>query len=253
MQHRSRFARRLCIAVDAEGYGGRDDVEQYNVQADLPDVLDEAAVAAGLDRSAWARQAQGDGELALVPPDQPEPRLIDDFIRELAAVLQLRNHNRAPAGRLRLRVAIAFGVAYEAPSGFAGGGVVATARLLASGSLHQALAEADDSDLAVALSPDVYQTVLHRHTSLASDQFTRVQVVEKEFVGDAWIRILPGAKPSGDSSEARRKPSASRRAPSSDRAANKVPAEPYIRNDFHAPVDAGVIGINLGSVNKGRL
>ena len=120
MQHRSRFARRLCVAVDAKSYGAMDNVAQHDTQVLLAAVLDEAAEAAGLDRSTWLTQRQGDSELALVPPEQPEPLLVDDFMRELDATLQLRNYGRLPEARLRLRAAIDFGIAYEAPFGFAG-------------------------------------------------------------------------------------------------------------------------------------
>jgi len=248
VQHRSRFARRLCVAVDAAGYGALDSVAQYDAQLLLSDVLDEAAAAAGLDRRAWRKQAQGDGELALVPPDQPEPRLVDDFIRELDATLQLRNHGRIPAARLRLRVAIDFGVAYEARFGFAGEAVVATARLLASDSLHRALAGARSADLAVALSARVYQTVLDRHTSLTATQFFRVEVNEKEYSGEAWIRVLtrdaPAAEQAGERSQP---PSPSPRA-DPPRPGSRASASRYsVENKFQAPVDAGVIGINIGA------
>jgi hypothetical protein len=246
MQHRSRFARQLCVAVDTARYGTLDSVAQYDTQGLLSDVLDEAATATGLDRGAWLKQPQGDGELALLPSDQPEPRVVDDFIRELDAVLRLRNHGRLPAARLRLRVAIDFGVAYEAPFGFAGGAVVATARLLGSDSLHRALAEAGGSHLAVALSSTVYQTVRDRHTSLTPDQFFRAEVKEKEFHGDAWIRVLPQGAPAAEVGGKSARRSSSTDIKKARRSARLAASQPSVRNVFNAPVaDAGVIGINL--------
>jgi len=250
VQHRSRFARRLCVALDAKSYGTLDNVAQYDTQALLPEVLDEAAAAAGLDRSAWLKQPQGDGELALVPPDQPEPRVVDDFVRELDAILQLRNHGRRPDVRLRLRIAIDFGVAYEAPSGFAGEAVVATARLLASESLHRALAEAADADIAVILSPLVYRTVLNRHTSLTADHFCRIEVSEKEYSSEAWIRVLrrgaaPSLAPSGQPNRAAPETGSARLATASKSAPSVSPVNSTVEANFYAPVDAGVIGINF--------
>jgi len=250
VQHRSRFARRLCVAVDAKSYGALDNVAQYDTQVLLPEILDEAAAAAGLDRSAWLKQPQGDGELALVPPDQAEPRVVDDFVRELDAILQLRNHGRMPDARLRLRMAIDFGVAYEAPYGFAGEAVVATARLLASDGLHHALAEVADADVAVALSPQVYRTVVNRHTSLAPDHFYRIEVSEKEYSSEAWIRVLPRSaaafpapmrEPSQAPPEARQARPAS--GPMPGRSAS--PMTSTVEANFYAPVDARVIGINF--------
>ena len=244
MQHRSRFGRRLCVAVDAKSYGAMDNVAQYDTQALLAAVLDEAAVAAGLDRSNWLTQRQGDSELALVPPDQPEPRLVDDFIRELDATLRLRNHGRLPEARLRLRAAIDFGVAYEAQFGFAGEAVVATARLLGSEGLHHALGDAPDADLAVALSTRVYQTVLNRHTSLTAEQFYPITVSEKEYNGKAWIRVLrrdaPTPRP-GQASDATPQAGSSRPTRHAQASRNRV------ENHFYDSVEAEVIGINIAA------
>jgi hypothetical protein len=246
VQHRSRFSRHLCIGVDAASYSSLDSVAQYDIQALLAGVLDEAAAAAGLDRGTWRKQPQGDGELALVPPDQPEPRIVDDFIRELDATLRLRNHGRMPQARLRLRAAIDFGVAYEAPFGFAGEAVVSTARLLASGSLHRALAGASDADLAVALSPAVYQVVRERHTSISPDDFTRTEVTEKEYAAEAWIRVLRHGPPQPRPDAERRQPPAAGNRSGPDKPRRPAsPSGPSVKNIFRAPVDAGVIGISM--------
>jgi hypothetical protein len=250
VQHRSRFARHLCVAVDATGYGGRDNVAQYDVQSHLLKVLDEAATAAGLDRSQWCRQLQGDAEIALLPPDQPEPRVVDDFIRELDAALDLLNHERRLEARLRLRVAVHFGVAYEAPSGFAGQAVVVTARLLNSADLHRALAEADDADIAVALSDRVYmETVLNRHTSLRPRQFVRAEVAEKEYRGAAWIRVLfrntGVARGNGQGDLSAAEPGEAHRNGSAQLPAARSATAGGVQNRFYGDVDAGVIGINI--------
>lgn len=238
--HRSRFARHLCLAVDAKGYGGRDSVAQYDLQRDVPAVMDDAAAAAGLDRSRWLIQPQGDGELALLPPGQPEPRVVDDFVRELHACLTLLNFEKRPEARLRMRVAIHFGVAYEAPSGFAGDAVVVTARLLASDALHHALGQAPGADLAVAVSDRVYtDTVLQRHTSLLPDHFNRVEVTEKEYAGPAWIRVLPLSPAVAEE-----------RAAGPSRAGRPEPAgpatSPVVQSNFYGEVKADVIGVRIG-------
>jgi hypothetical protein len=244
VQHRSRFGRWLCVAIDAKSYGAMDNVAQYDTQALLPEVLDEAALAAGLDRSAWLKQPQGDGELALVPPDQPEPRVVDDFVRELDASLQVRNYSRRPDARLRLRMAFDFGVAYPASYGFAGEAVVATARLLASSGLHRALAEAADADLAVILSPQVYRTVLHRHTSLSTDHFYPIEVSEKEYCSEAWLRVLRRGTPPSPASPGQAPPEAPL-ARTSTSAPAASPVSNTVENHFHAAVEAGVIGMNF--------
>src|SRR6266568_2519523 len=100
------FERRLLVAVDAAGYGGGSDQEHFALQSGLTAVLDESAAAAGLRRSLWLKQAMGDGELAILPRDEPEPVVIDDYIRQLDAALAGRNTDAPPQARIRLRVAI---------------------------------------------------------------------------------------------------------------------------------------------------
>lgn len=236
--HRSQFARHLCLAIDAKGYGGRDNVGQYDLQAQLPAVLAEAAQAAGLDRSAWQRQEQGDGEVALVPAAQPEPRVVDDLVRELDASLALLNHDRRSEARLRVRVAMHFGVAYKAPMGFAGEGVVVAARILNSSGLHQALEHEADANVVVAVSDRVYRdVVLPRHTSLREGDFFPVEINEKEYAGTAWIRVLSRRLPAGEA------PRRDAQAPAERPGAAHARA-PRVENNFYDQVrDVGVIGI----------
>lgn len=54
----------MCVAADMERYGRLDTPEQDAAQAELVRLLVEAAARSGLDRGEWARQAQGDQELA---------------------------------------------------------------------------------------------------------------------------------------------------------------------------------------------
>jgi hypothetical protein len=257
------FQRQLCLAIDAASYGRLDSVAQHDAQTLLAEVLGEAAASAGLDRARWLSQVQGDGELSLIPPDQPEPWVVDGFIRELDAVLRRQNFGRKPDACLRLRVALDFGEAYEAPMGFAGEAVVATARLLASQQLHQALTA--DTHLAVALSPLVYRTVVNRHTSIDPQLFTRVQVAEKEYRGEAWIRAFPSAagRQVGDDSACPQPAAAATvaaaaaaaAAATGAAAAERPPDVPPhgLQNNFWGPVEAEVIGIkNLYGTGAGR-
>ncbi len=181
-----------CIAVDVTAYGGNNDRRQSEIQHDLPRLLSRAAEGTGLDRSRWQIQRKGDEELAVHPMDGTEPRLVDDFVRHLAAALREYNGLRAPAARMRLRAAIHHGPVELADNGFAGSTVVTTARLLGSGHLYDALRADDGADLALLLSDDVYRsTVAGGHTTLRDEDFRRVAVQEKEYEGTAWLRV-PG-------------------------------------------------------------
>src|SRR5579859_7297479 len=71
------FDRRLLVAVDAAGYGGGNDQEHFAMQSGLTAVLDVAATRANLRRELWIKQPAGDGELAILPRDEPEPVVVD--------------------------------------------------------------------------------------------------------------------------------------------------------------------------------
>jgi hypothetical protein len=240
---------------DATGYGRGDDQRHTAMQAGFVEVMEQAAEGAQLSREAWFTQPAGDGELALLPATEPEPPVVDDFVRELDAALRRRNRGLERDERLRLRLAIHYGVAYPAPNGLAGQGVVAVSRLLNWEPLRQVLAAADEASLALILSARVFEdTVQQGHTSHRPNAFRKVTVRNKEYSGDAWI-LTPGADvhrielsagpdapappphvedaPRPEQPERERQPGPGR------------PAQPAVHNEFHQAVDAreAVFGI----------
>lgn len=161
------------------------------MQRTLVQILDTAATRAGLDRTTWRRQGVGDEELSLIPLGPDEPRLVDEFPRQLDAELTRFNHSRS-ADRLRLRMALHVGVAYPADNGYAGQGVVAVSRLLNAAPLRQALKLAVSANLAWLVSEVVFTDVIRQgHTTLAVDDFRQVRILEKEYQATAWLRV-PG-------------------------------------------------------------
>jgi hypothetical protein len=186
--HSNRY---LCLSTDAQGYGQRSDRDQSALQEDLVRLLDEAAETAGLRRSGWLRQPSGDGELALLPPDEAEAPVLDGFVRAAGALLFWRNQDRRPGDRLRLRLAADHGPVDMAANGFAGRPVVAVSRLVNSRVLKLALATAH-ADLVVIVSDRIYtDLVLGGRTSVTPAEFRMVPVREKEFAENAWLRV-PG-------------------------------------------------------------
>lgn len=243
MNDKDRFARHLVLGVDAKGYSGHDDVGQDELQHTLIGLLDRAGKAVDLDRSRWILQHQGDCELALIPQDQPEPRVVDDFVRELDAALDRHNHSRRPEFRLRLRAAAHFGVAYPSGTGFAGQAAVVTARLLNSTELKDAIKDAPDADLVLMLSDRVYTDVVaNRHVSTRASEFGQVVLALPDYSGPAWIRRLRRG------AAAEQPPAAEPAAPAPAPApAGGAPASVVhhggVQNTFHGSVQAEVIGI----------
>jgi hypothetical protein len=190
-----QYARYLLLAVDAWRYGPRDDRAQVELQNFLADGVRAAARRAGLDDSAWKVQPQGDGLLALLPDSGAEPVLVDGFVRELDTWLARHNHDRVPAARLRLRVAIHSGPAVDAANGFGGRAVVHVCRLRDSKPVRAALDAAPGANLVLAVSDGFFDDVIRqRHTSLSAGDFTRAEVRDdaKDFTAAVWVRV-PGA------------------------------------------------------------
>ncbi|QBI53615.1 hypothetical protein [Streptomonospora litoralis] len=191
--------RRLCINADVKNYSGQDDVGQLEVQRALPELLTAACERAGLDRAFWARQEQGDGELALLPPGIDEAYTISGLVRELRVGLFHYNRHRSERSRMRLRLAAHEGITYLADSGYAGDAVVTVSRLCASAAVKDALAADARADLALIVSDRVYADVVSQNVfDLFSADFTEVAVSEpaKGFAARAWV-YLPGRPPTG--------------------------------------------------------
>jgi hypothetical protein len=240
-QFGSPFDRRLLVAVDAAGYGAGTDRDHFAVQAGLTRVLDIAATRAGLRRDLWLTQPAGDGELAILPRDEPEPVVVDQYVRCLDEALAAHNANPAAGPPIRLRMAVHFGTAMRADNGYAGQGIVAVSRLVDSPPVKQALAGAPGACLAVILSHQIYDDVVRQgHVSASETDFTKVGVQVKEYRDEAWVRVVgapyqpaAGGQPAGN------------RPPADDAA----PSGPGVYQDFHgdvnvhAPVTFGISNV----------
>ncbi|GAA3133256.1 hypothetical protein GCM10010466_24850 [Planomonospora alba] len=184
------FGRALVMSSDLKGYGGGNDKRHEAMQRGFVEVHRGAAARAGLDRTAWAIQAAGDGELAVLPSNDPDPVVVDGYVRALHQELTERNRGLPPRERLRLRVAFAFGTAYPCVNGYAGQAVVEASRLVDWGPLKRLLDRAEEASIALILSGRVFEDVIRQgHTSYAEEDFHRVAVRVKEFSGPAWIWV----------------------------------------------------------------
>lgn len=150
---------RLCVAVDAEGYGRRDLAGQLRVQSRLVQVLDEVGDNVGLDRSWWDRQEQGDGELALMPAGTDAVELAPGIVRSLADSLDELNHDLVEQARLRLRLALHEGEVRRGASGYAGDAAVVVCRLRDSEELRAALRAAPGAPLAVGVTESLFADI----------------------------------------------------------------------------------------------
>jgi hypothetical protein len=184
--------RRICLAVDAQGYSAGGDDRQFDFQVAIETILTEATDRAGLRRSSWATQPGGDGSLSVLPPSEPETQVVDDFVRQVVTRLHRFNADRVDSAWLRLRIAVDYGRLQETPTGFAGPTPIRTARMLDSSELKQALKSSPGSVVALMLSDRVYEdNVASQHTSFDPAEFHRVDVAVKEFRDVGWIWVAP--------------------------------------------------------------
>ena len=190
MTHRPS-SRRTCILVDLESYSALDGGKQRAAQQELAGALSVAAESAGLSRLRWERQPSGDGELAVLPDEERQDVVIGAFPVALDA--ELRTRSERTGLRLRLRMAVVYGVVTEADLGYAGHAVVAAARIADAAPVRSALVRATDGQLVLALSSELYRdVVLNGDVQWEGDDFRWVPV--ERINSDAWITV-PGSDP----------------------------------------------------------
>jgi hypothetical protein len=184
--------RRACMMTDLENYSTLDGQAQKAAQRGLAEALDVAAAEAGMRRQAWERQESGDGELAVLPPDEDEAAAVGAF--PVALDSALRDIHRRDGLLLRVRLGVNYGVVQPAHLGFAGLGPSDAARMIDAPAVREALAAVPDARVVLAVSAGLYRDVIKQgHSSLRWDQFREVQIPRIE--GTAFISI-PGIEPS---------------------------------------------------------
>ncbi|MEU6025314.1 hypothetical protein [Micromonospora sp. NPDC047134] len=240
---RRAAGRRPILSVDARGYSRGDSRRQSEYQQGLVDLMTISAEAAGLRRNDWDRQKAGDGELAILPPDEPENALIDDFCRILSENVADYNEDRIEDARLRLRLAVHNGVVQPAANGYAGAGVVVVSRLVNADPARAVQDALPRAGLVVIVSNRVFvDTVAQGHTVTRPSRFRKFTVQVKEYRDDAWLYvpgfdlrdlILPEVPPH-DEGPVRTPPQAGR--------STNVPSSSVV-NTFQGEVTAGVIGV----------
>ncbi|MFC6080421.1 hypothetical protein [Sphaerisporangium aureirubrum] len=183
---------RCVLGIDIEKYSlGRTLHQQDVAQRSLDEILRHSAQTAGLDRDVWVRQAGGDGELAVLPPESDLSAVIGLFVRDIDDKLAEHNRIHGTGTQLRARMAIHLGLLQESALGFAGPALIVLSRLLNSRVLKAALAAASGADLALLLSAPAYEIVeadahgLRRRTFRAVD----VEDTAKGFRDVAYLHV----------------------------------------------------------------
>jgi len=191
------LAIRTLLVVDAEGFSRNRDSDLPGLHIEIRD-----AVAAACDRSGlsdtWKAvrflESRGDGLLAALPQEAAVP-LIHPFSDRLQDVLaESAQRLRALGLRLRLRVALHFGLVDDehpvAPGISAATNDVC--RLVDCEPLKAALRNSDPdvTFVAVIVSSEAFETFVRGgHTGLQPSQFTKIQAKVKQFDRPAFLYV----------------------------------------------------------------
>lgn len=157
--------RRTCITIDLANYSMLDEPTQRAAQRGLAEALDAAAAQAGLQRLDWKRQDGGDGELAVLPPEEDEALAVGTFPTELDT--QFRTLHQREGLLLRARMAINHGMATPAAKGHSGWGPCDVARIVDAPAVRKALREIHEARIVLALSPEIFRDLVEQgHTAV---------------------------------------------------------------------------------------
>ncbi|MFG2051710.1 hypothetical protein ACGFIW_30305 [Micromonospora sp. NPDC048935] len=177
-----------------ERYSRRSNLQQYEAQRHFGELLHEAAGAVGLDRVAWTTQRAGDGELAILPREVAESRVIGRFVPELNRRLRNYNGSRLPVARIRLRVAVHQGLVHmDGANGFPGNAVVFVCRLCDADPVKKALAAFPEAGVALVVSTEIFRDVVSEYPEeMRPERFVRIEVAhpDKEFREYAWLCVV---------------------------------------------------------------
>ena len=187
---RSQAGRKLRIGfvLDVAGYGARTAPLHNDVQRRLPPLVGNTLTECGMNLDELAHQWTGDGINAIMPADVDRTVALPVLIRSLAA--NLSADNARSVNRIRLRMAIGVGLVERNAAGFGGPMIVDMTRLVDSAPLRAALTSYPTAELAVAISDQVHAMVIRPgYPGIPAAQFSRVDVVAKEFAGPAWIWV----------------------------------------------------------------
>lgn len=180
----------MGFVLDVAGYGKRTVPDRDDVQQRLRELVIATLAECGLklDARVVEHQWTGDGINVILPADIDPTVVLAVLVRSLTAGLS--SDNARHTDRIRLRMAIGVGLVERSVAGFSGPVIVDISRLVDSAALRSALADEPAADLAVAISASAHALVIQPgYPGIPGGQFTRVNVVAKEFSGPAWIWV----------------------------------------------------------------
>lgn len=190
----SRPTHHTVVSIDVARSGGRNDLLQLRMRADLRTVIETSLAHQGLGLIHLHTEDLGDGFRLIVPAGISPSAMLDPFVPTIAHLLRGHRMATRDTARLRLRVAVHMGLLHHDGHGWAGQPLVHTARLLNAASVRRAFETAPQADLILVVSQLVYESVVAQGYGLDPESYRPVQIHEKETDAPAWIH-LPATPP----------------------------------------------------------
>ena len=180
----SGLTTRLGFAVDVIGYTSRPPADRGHLQHRLTDVVADVLRDLGLEGE--SDPGAGDDKLVLLPvdanPTTALPRLLATMTDRLAT------DNARYTDPVRLRMAVASGLAGRGSNGFTGELPSLLGRLLDAPSLRTAAAAKPRVNLVALVSDDLYRAVVGGgYAQGLADRLAQVDVTVKNFRAYAWL------------------------------------------------------------------
>jgi hypothetical protein len=168
------------------------DEQRLSMRHDLFQVFRAGAEALGRPLDDLEPADHGDGLRLVVSTDTVSAAdLLDVFLVTIAAALREHTDASSTAARLRLRIAVHFGVVDRTADGWSGEPLVHTARLVDAEEVGHRLAESEDACLALVVSDDFHRAIVdHGYAHAGPTDYDRVDVPEKETSSHAWVRLI---------------------------------------------------------------
>jgi hypothetical protein len=181
------------LALDIAGFTrpDRDEETRLHIRRALYRIVTDALQETGICQDRYHREDRGDGILLILPPDIPARILTGSFPGQLAGQIRLHNRMSAPAAQIQLRAAAHAGPVYRDDHGVCGDDINQLFRMLDARPLRAELARTG-TELALAISPYIHDTVIRRHPTPAGP--ARYRPFSTRVKGariDTWIH-LPG-------------------------------------------------------------
>ncbi|PRY41329.1 hypothetical protein [Umezawaea tangerina] len=191
---------RLILSVDLRKYSTHNYRGQRDAQNRLQRLIGYALRRCGVTKVRVQRQEQGDGHLVVFPAWAGDPEVVAALILGLRDGLYHLNLVTGAFGRMRMRAALTQSPLRRSANGYLGDGIVRVNRMLDAPGVRAALEDAEDSDLVVALTPQLHEEIVALHPpGLTADDFRLVElsVPEKNYATEAWLHV-PKAGPAPD-------------------------------------------------------